>query len=221
LLTTVQRKEREMRNTWMAWLAIGVVLLPGVVAGQTVWVDDPANPVLVPGSPGTWDAWSYINEVVLVDGTYHMFYMGQEEGSPFGFLFDIGHATSPDGSSWTLDPANPVLVRDAGGWDSDSVAFPAVLHDGTEFRMWYIGSDGEVDAVGYATSADGTTSSPGAVPWAPPSARAPSPGGSRSPTGNAGLFRDRVSLTLGSTLGLRRWRVGDPWKPPEFCSSTV
>jgi hypothetical protein len=138
-------------------LVVVVLLAPAWAPAQTEWVDDPANPVLVPGAPGTWDAWSYVNEVVLVDGTYHMFYMGQEEGSPFGLLFDIGHATSPDGSSWTLDPANPVLVRDAGGWDSDSVAFPAVLHDGTEFRMWYIGSDGEVDAVGYATSPDGTT----------------------------------------------------------------
>ena len=135
-----------------------VLAFPLGVAAQTEWVDDPANPVLVPGSPGTWDAWSYVNEVVVVDGTYHMFYMGQEEGSPWDRFWGIGHATSPDGSSWTLDPANPVLVRGgAGEWDSDSVSFPAVIHDGTEFRMWYGASDGEVDAVGYATSPDGTT----------------------------------------------------------------
>jgi len=139
----------------MVWIGL-VLALPLTAAAQTEWVGDPANPVLGPGSG--WDAWSYVNEVVPVDGTYHMFYMGQEEGSPFGRLFDIGHATSPDGSDWTRDPANPVLVRGgAGEWDSDSIAFPAVIHDGTEFRMWYIGSDGEVDAVGYATSPDGTT----------------------------------------------------------------
>ena len=147
-----------MRTRWTFVVVVMMLLAPVIASAQTEWVDDPANPVLVPGSPGTWDAWSYVNEVVLVDGTYHMFYMGQEEGSPFGTLYDIGHATSSDGSSWTLDPANPVVVRGAAEeWDSDSVAFPAVLHDGTEFRMWYIGHDGEVDAVGYATSPDGTT----------------------------------------------------------------
>ncbi|MEE4272997.1 MAG: hypothetical protein V2I67_15085, partial [Thermoanaerobaculales bacterium] len=129
--------------------------VPWMAGAQTEWVDDPANPVLGPGSG--WDAWSYVNEVVLVDGTYHLFYMGQPEGSPLTLYWDIGHATSPDGSNWTRDPANPVLVRDAGEWDSDSAAFPAVIHDGTEFRMWYVGTAGEVEAVGYATSPDGTT----------------------------------------------------------------
>ncbi len=147
-----------MRVKWFVMCVGALLVLPGIAGAQTEWVDDPANPVLVPGGPGTWDAWSYVNEVVLVDGTYHMFYMGQEEGSPWNRFWNIGHATSPDGSSWTRDPANPVLVRGGDGeWDSDSASFPAVIHDGTEFRMWYSASDGEVGAVGYATSPDGTT----------------------------------------------------------------
>jgi predicted GH43/DUF377 family glycosyl hydrolase len=142
----------------MALLAIGVVLLPGVVAAQTEWVDYPANPVMVAGGSGEWDAVIYVNTVVLVDGTYHLYYMGQAEGPLTTENWNIGHATSPDGTTWVKDPANPVVARGADGeWDSGGVGVAAVIHDGTEFRMWFNGDDGEVAAVGYATSPDGTT----------------------------------------------------------------
>jgi hypothetical protein len=138
-------------------VCVGLALaLPLTAAAQTEWVGDPANPVLGPGDGR--DAWSYVNEVVLVDGPYNMFYIGQEEGSPWDRYWDIGHATSPDGSDWTRDPANPIVVRGGvGEWDNDSVAFPAVIHDGTEFRMWYTGErdvDDFVWTIGYAESDD-------------------------------------------------------------------
>ena len=51
-----------------------------------------------------------------------------------------------------------MLTRGGDGeWDSETVMEAAVIHDGTEFRMWYAGNDGEVAGVGYATSPDGTT----------------------------------------------------------------
>ena len=147
-----------MRKPWMALLAIGVVLLPGVVSAQTEWVEDPANPVVPKPDLDAWDAEGYVNTMLVVDGTYHLFYQGHEDGSPLLRFYDIGHATSDDGINWVKDPANPVLTRgDAGEWDEESLGAAAVIHDGVEFRMWYGGSDGEGDAVGYATSSDGTS----------------------------------------------------------------
>jgi predicted GH43/DUF377 family glycosyl hydrolase len=129
-----------------------------VIAAQTVWVEDPANPVVPTPDLDAWDAEGYVNTMLVVDGTYHLFYQGHEHGSPLLRFYDIGHATSTDGTNWVKDPANPVLTRgDAGEWDEDGVVGAAVIHDGTGFRMWYGGSIGEGDAVGYATSPDGTT----------------------------------------------------------------
>ena len=84
--------------------------IPALAAAQTEWVFDPVEPVLGPGEPGGWDAgFRYPLAVVEVDGTYHLFFNGQQEGVSGHFDTDIGHATSADGVSWELDPANPVL----------------------------------------------------------------------------------------------------------------
>jgi len=147
-----------MRMRWTALLVGVVVLAPVFSSAQTEWVDDPENPVMLSGSAGEWDRMSYVNTVVQVDGTYHLYYMGKESVQVSPEDWDIGHAMSPDGVNWVKDPANPVVARgDQGEWDSGGVGVAAVIHDGTEFRMWFNGGDGEVDAVGYATSPDGTT----------------------------------------------------------------
>jgi predicted GH43/DUF377 family glycosyl hydrolase len=71
--------------------------------------------------------------------------------------FQLGHATSTDGVIWFLE-SNPVLSWGAPGqWDDFGVGSGGVIHDGSEFRLWYGGSDGEVGIrVGYATSFDGS-----------------------------------------------------------------
>jgi predicted GH43/DUF377 family glycosyl hydrolase len=51
---------------------------------------------------------------------------------------------------------NPVLLPGpAGSWDDSEVFNPRVIKDGAVFKIWYGGSDGIVDQVGYATSTDG------------------------------------------------------------------
>ena len=127
----------------------------GVALAQTEWVQHPDNPVLGPGEPGAWDAGSRITSTVLiVDDTYHMWFSGY---SGEGNTWEIGHATSPDGLDWTMDPANPVLTRgDAGGWDSVWLIGSAVLYDGAQFHMWYGAWDGAHERIGYATSPDGS-----------------------------------------------------------------
>jgi len=138
-----------------AWL-----VAPGAALAQTEWVDDPVNPVVPAPDPGAWDGWRHLTSVILVDGTYHMYFEGQEAESAGYDNCEIGHATSIDGVEWTMDPANPVLVRgDGGEWDSGTAGSAVVINDGTGFRMWYRGGrEGESGLpVGYATSPDGSS----------------------------------------------------------------
>ena len=72
--------------------------------------------VLPPAEDGAWDdGRRFVDCVIEVDGTYHLYYHGQAEGLPILNYYDIGHATSSDGITWELDPANPVLTRGADG----------------------------------------------------------------------------------------------------------
>jgi len=87
---------------------------------QTVWIDDPAEPVVRRRARGL-DAERYLGAVVEVDGTYHMYFSGRTGGS--GVLnLEIGHATSTDGVTWVMDPANPVMtLGDPGEWDDGTL----------------------------------------------------------------------------------------------------
>ena len=54
---------------------------------------------------------------------------------------------------------NPVLVAGAdGSWDDDGVWGPAVLKEGSSYKLWYTGDDGaNPSRIGLATSTDGMT----------------------------------------------------------------
>ena len=136
---------------------VAMVAVPALAVAQSEWVDGPVNPVIPPPDAGAWDGHRYAAGVVKVDGIYHLTYIGQLSSSWAGDDFQNGHATSSDGVVWELDPANPVLRRgDPGAWDDVGAALGAVIHDGTEFRLWFSGCDGQVCRVGYATSPDGS-----------------------------------------------------------------
>ncbi len=100
-------------GTNSAYIKIGHASSPDGI----VWTKDPSNPVLTPGN------WDYprvdFPEVVFDGADFHMWYSGGEY-----FDWQIGYATSPDGSTWTKDMANnPVLETGAAGsWDALSVA---------------------------------------------------------------------------------------------------
>jgi predicted GH43/DUF377 family glycosyl hydrolase len=155
---THEVKEWIMKAKWtLVWVGV-CLIFPSWGVAQTEWVEVPGNPVIPTSDIDAWDYNSYVDTVVAVDGTYHLFYRGQRRDLPLLDEYSIGHATSTDGVDWVMDPANPVLVPgDEGAWDADGVASAAVIHDGTEFRMWYVGGVESVSAVGYATSPDGTT----------------------------------------------------------------
>ncbi len=140
---------------------ISIVLCSaGMALAQTEWVDHPDNPVIGVDDPGSWAPGGlWVNAVVHDGTTYHMWFTGttvDDSGWITGVA--VGHATSPDGVGWTMDPANPVIAAgDPGEWDDLTVDGGPVIYDGAQFKMWYTGwSEGATD-VGYATSPDGST----------------------------------------------------------------
>ena len=72
-------------------------------------------------------------------------------------LFVLPCASAADASQWVKHPSNPVLSPTPGAWDAWGVLIPRVLHDGTTFKMWYVGfrTENGGGKIGYATSPDG------------------------------------------------------------------
>lgn len=91
----------------------------------------------------TWDR--KIRErgwIAFEDGAYHLWYTGyNDDRSPLRLL---GHATSPDGLTWTRDPANP-LVKDK--WVEDV----CVIKQG---RTYWMFAEGERDVAHLLASTD-------------------------------------------------------------------
>jgi hypothetical protein len=114
------------------------------------------NPVLSPGSPGSWDDVLVFGPCVLFDGSiYHMWYNAWN-GSQ-NELMRIGHATKPHPDSiWTKDTNKPVLSYEVGEWDYPRVDAPWVIYDGNTYHMWYSGGDIFAWRIGHAASPDGS-----------------------------------------------------------------
>ena len=110
--------------------------------------------VLKPSNESGWE--ERVNRPIVIhqaDG-YHMWYTGQTSWNSF-----IGHATSPDGVTWTRASQNPSLSPEQP-WEKNAVMAPHVLWDAKKkvYKMWYSGGDQyEPDAIGYAESLDGQT----------------------------------------------------------------
>jgi len=134
------------------------------------WTIDP-DPVLSPGTSGSWDDVQVSAPDVLKTGNgYIMYYdaLGKESTSM------IGLATSSDGIHWkkyndpaTNDPAftesDPVLTVSKDGWDSKRVVDPNVVQTSDGFEMIYLATSGSGKfsrgefAFGAATSPDGVS----------------------------------------------------------------
>ncbi len=75
------------------------------------------------------------------------------------FLFDAGVKQGFAQTNWHKYAGNPVLEKgEPGTWDDQIIQGLSVLFDGATYHMWYHGSNAKGnDAIGYATSLDGTT----------------------------------------------------------------
>lgn len=129
------------------------------VAGET--------PVLRPGSKGMWDEFAVRHpSVIRTANGYLMAYTGINVGGER----TIGIATSTDGVTWTKydDPAtggayaesDPVLMPEAGAWDSKYLFDPSIVETQNGLVMAYRGGPGlssYKNLIGLAQSADGLT----------------------------------------------------------------
>lgn len=107
-----------------------------------------SNPVIAPTSG--WESAQITEMSVLYEnGTFTMWYSASDTSS-----YRIGRATSPDGTRWTRDSANPVLNL-GSGWENTYVEIPSVIKIGRMYYMFYGGYDRAARSVGLATSWDG------------------------------------------------------------------
>lgn len=143
-------------------LAVMLLLTTGLTAAHADpflpggWVKA-SNPVLAPGTAGSWDdQWVYAPSLLLDGSTYKMWYVSYSAASS---ARKIGYATSPDGTTWTKYGSAPVLSPGtAGSWDAQGVSFPSVIKDGSTYKMYYTGLNATGERrIGYATSPDGIT----------------------------------------------------------------
>jgi predicted GH43/DUF377 family glycosyl hydrolase len=98
---------------------------------------------------------------------YRMWYVGLGEPSDSFRTFRIGHATSPDGVTWTRRPSPIFPLGRSGNWDEMWTSHVNVVADpGGGFHMFYFGSrladyregaDLQRGSIGHAYSADGIT----------------------------------------------------------------
>jgi hypothetical protein len=120
----------------------------------TVWVKDMLNnPVMVNGSPGSWDSHSVIpGSVLLLDDTLRMWFSGQAGDD----RWRVGYATSSDGVLWVKDSVNnPVLdYGEEWSWDNFAVWDASVIIDSIDqrYKMWYTGGMILFGSMGYAES---------------------------------------------------------------------
>ena len=153
-----------IRTKFFVFLFLSVILGNLNSYSQVQWTKYSGNPVLTPGSNGEWDDSGFAGLCIIYDGTIYKIWYGASDGTNFR----IGYATSLDGISWTKynDPltpnppfaeSDPVLNLGPGAFESVWVYFPTVYFDGSIYHMWYAGTDGITDRIGYATSPDGIT----------------------------------------------------------------
>jgi len=120
------------------------VLIYRLVSGNgSSWTRNPATPVLTESGGGEWDAHSAETPaVVIYGGQYHLFYTGYTNQADTA-TYAIGHATSPDGITFTKDPANPIAAPTGNPFptyaefDQFIVAEPAPVVVGGKLRLYF------------------------------------------------------------------------------------
>ena len=118
------------------------------------WTKYAGNPILEPGSPGSWEEGLVVHSMVIYDdNSYKMWYVGSSDN---GGSARIGYAVSSDGIHWDKYAHNPVLEPGvSGAWDNGIVIWPDVIYDGNIYKMWYTAVKAGIFRLGYAISSDG------------------------------------------------------------------
>lgn len=144
-------KENDKYRMWFSWRprhSIGMVESRNGVNWSAPKI------ALAPNPLSGWE--EEVNRPCVVrrpDG-YHMWYTGLSRGHS-----NILAATSADGIEWTRVSPQPVMKADQV-WEKVAVMSPSVLWSEADkcYHMWYSGGQhAKPDAIGYATSPDGTS----------------------------------------------------------------
>lgn len=106
----------------------------------------------------TYDKADVVFVTVVKDGdTWRAWYEGNRDAPPIASDYvTINYATSTDGINWTRHANNPILVQGAyGTGDYLDLYAPAVIKDGSVWKMWYTGHNaaGNYNLM-YATAAN-------------------------------------------------------------------
>ncbi len=103
------------------------------------------------GSEGTNDATRSSDPTVLKDGsTYKMWYTGDSGGTTLRIIY----CESSDGINWSNFQVVINIASSGTGFDSSYVQTPSVIKDGSTYKMWYAGNNGN-DRIIYCESSDG------------------------------------------------------------------
>jgi len=135
----------------LSFSILATTSLPHTYAATSQWVKYAGNPVLAP-TEGSWDGDFVTTPRVILEGNmYRMWYQGGHSG-----INHIGYATSSDGYTW-LKHGIVLSAGQPGEWDS-SIGLGSVLWNGTDYLMWYSGTNGITypgGSIGLAISSDG------------------------------------------------------------------
>jgi len=123
------------------------------------WDIEP-TPILEQGNAGEWDDEKVETPMVIKAGTtYHMYYSGFKTGDGPG-RYQMGHATSSNGTDWTKDPNNPIIpyTDDSLHWGFYHAAEPGAVYNPknktiylyyitTKLRTGYKGKNSNLDTM--------------------------------------------------------------------------
>ena len=138
-------------DTGLAWLSIqSAAGIPRVGLGTLdadlgLTIEDGA---IFEGSSGFDRDGADMPVVTWFNDEFHMFYRAHR-----GRSSSIGHATSPDGRSWSRQGR---VLAPGNDWDRRRIEPGGVeLLDDGRLRLWFAGTDGELWRVGSATTSNG------------------------------------------------------------------
>ena len=124
------------------------------------WIRDPRNPVLPPGSPGSFDSTCCMNPCVLrIGGEYHLYYAGGDDGGRKRICL----AVAPVGDPAHWERLGPVVdIGPPGSFDAHWCVLPNVVQLAPDrWHLYYSGNTGvgsglsAFPGIGLAVSSDG------------------------------------------------------------------
>jgi len=119
------------------------------------WNKFQGNPVLLPGTAGSWDdKWVFRPAVIFTGSAYAMYYQGKSSQSD---NYQIGMATSEDGIGW-VKLAQPITIQPAT-WNMYSTFLGSAYKIADQYVMLIYGSRSSTqpNQIGFAKSPDGVT----------------------------------------------------------------